>query len=496
VSLALSKKERIRIAALSAKKKQQAAVSGDDWRGSVASLAEKVSAGRWVRYRHLDYISDVISAAIKKGGARIIVNMPPRNGKSEFCSKYLPIWALDADPTNKVMIASYRLELAKRWSRQIRDIIKANAYLNCKVSQSSSSASQWSTADKKTGLELEGGLTAAGVDGGIIGFGADVLVIDDPIKNNHEGYSPLYQAKLRDWFLHTAYTRLEPGGSVVVVMQRWSDIDFVDFLINKHGDDWTVINLPAICEDDNDPLGRAIGDALFPERFDADALAKIRVGVSELVWQAMYQQRPSSLVGNIIKREWIKFFTEMPTGLESTIHSWDLTFSDTGPSLNDGQVWGSIGDDSYLLDNVGGNWRFVETMKNMIELASKYPNYAKVLVENKANGPAIEDMLKKKVDNILLWPPKGQRLGSKVERLESVSPYFKSGNVHAPDPLLAPWVVDWLEQVCNFPAVRNDDKVDTTTQALLYLRNRGNAGIVSITDKMFDGNNMPNDWNL
>lgn len=234
-----------------------------------------------------------------QGGRRLIVEIPPRHGKSTIVSQGLPVWFLELFPERHIILASYEAGFAAEWGRAVRNLVAQYAgELTVRISEDSSAANRWHTPQG-------GGMVTAGVDGPITGRGADLFVIDDPVKSWAQAQSPAYRAHLWDWWHSTAKTRLEPAASVILCMARWHEDDLAGKLIREMdagGQPWEVIRLPAVAED-GDPLGRALGEPLWPERFPAEALAEIQRSSPSYVWNALYQQRPER-AGDAVFQTW------------------------------------------------------------------------------------------------------------------------------------------------------------------------------------------------
>ena len=239
--------------------------------------------------RHLLYLDrrlrDLHAGRIK----RLIVTMPPRHGKSELCSRYFPLWWLARRPRSEVAIVSYEATFAESWSRKIRDDADEFGHLlGYRPMADSRSVSAWNTT---TG----GLLHCAGIGGPLTGKGADLLVIDDPVKNHEEANSPTIRQKHWDWWLSTSRTRLSPTGAVLLIMTRWHADDLAGRLLEQdakgEGEGWTVVNLPAIAEE-GDQLGREPGEALWPERWTLALLQQTRRVTDSPIWASLYQQRP------------------------------------------------------------------------------------------------------------------------------------------------------------------------------------------------------------
>lgn len=250
------------------------------------TFTQWASDGKFIPFPYQQFFARKIARAIAKGSGRLIINLPSRHGKSEMCSRWLPTWFLDNRPTRKVILTSYGAELAERWGREVRNGFEQNPRLYTRLREDSKAANRWNTPEG-------GGMLAVGVNGAVVGFGGDLIVIDDPHKDWNEAHSQTYRKRVIEWFGSTLYSRLEPGGTIVLLMQRLHPEDLSGFLIEHHKDPWEVIRLPAIAEL-KDPMGRPPGDALCPERYDVDALHRIREGMTADAWASMFQQAPDT----------------------------------------------------------------------------------------------------------------------------------------------------------------------------------------------------------
>jgi len=243
---------------------------------------------------------------------RLMIFTPPRHGKSEMSTIHFPAWYLLKNPEKRVIVTSYSADLAKTFSRRVRAIVRefGKELFGIELSDESASVDQWS-------LEGHHGMfLAAGVGGPITGQGASLFLIDDPIKNAEEANSPTYRQRVWDWWTSTAYTRLEPNGAVVLTLTRWNQDDLAGRLLmdmQNSGEQWEVLRLPAICEDEDDPLKlegkRNIGDPLWPERYGLKEYDRIKKAVGSYVWNALYQQRPMDVEGGVFKAQWFKWYT-------------------------------------------------------------------------------------------------------------------------------------------------------------------------------------------
>jgi hypothetical protein len=261
-------------------------------RRTPATFGYIVTDGKFTLARHVNYISDRIAAGIERGGYRGIVCAPPRHAKSTEISQMTPAWFLSRHPDKRVILMAYGDDFAATWGRKVRDTLveaHANGYTRTQIERAGDAATdEWNTT-------AGGGMKTAGIMGGVLGRGANLLLLDDPVKNSAEAYSPTYQERMRDIYQSTASTRLEPGASVIVTMQRWPAYDFVSWLIDqgKEGrEQWDLISLPAVAGAD-DPLGRVPGEALWPERYTVTDLDRIRLSLEDpAFWLSQWQQSP------------------------------------------------------------------------------------------------------------------------------------------------------------------------------------------------------------
>ena len=438
------------------------------WRLYPHTFAKRASRGRWVPYDYLARISRAIAKAVRAGRGRIIVSLPPRHGKSELISKWVPTWRLDDDPTARVMLASYEADFAARWGRHVRAFFEQQDLSRTKISTDSSAADRWETT-------LGGGMNTAGVGGAFTGKGGDLLLVDDPIKNWEEAQSAKHREKIWEWFLSTFYTRAEPGATIVVLMTRWHERDLAGRLLTEHSDTWHEINLMATSE------GDGLGTPLCPERYTQADLLGIRKSLGPMMYGALYDQRPRPLEGGVFKKNWFRYWlpNTLPDTFDEIIQSWDLPFDNAtdASSYVAGQVWGRKGADRYLLHEYHEQTDYPGMKAAVRNMTAAYPLARTKVVENKASGaPLIKD-LKSEISGLVAWNPKG----SKFARATACSGEVESGNVYLPHPSIAPWVRDALEELCAFPKGKFNDRVDAMTQALLrFTLNPSAKGSISL----------------
>jgi len=312
-------------------------------------------------------------------------------------------------------------------------------------------------------------MKAVGVGGDLTGRGADLLLIDDPIKNWEEAYSSSRRQAIWDWWQSTAYTRLEPTGSVILIMTRWHEDDLTGrFLrdMEAGGEKWDLLRLPAIADDPNDALGRAIGEPLWAQRYSADRLARIERAVGPLVWAGLFQQRPHPVGGGLFDADDWVYYDEAPSGrtaFDQQIISVDCAFKDLKTSdYVVIQVWGIKGAGAWLLHQIRDRLDVGRTAEAIARVARDYPEATAKYIEDKANGPAVIQLLRQHVGGLIAVNP----IGSKQARAAAISPYQKAHNLHLPNPHRNPWVQGFVAEHESFPNGRFDDQVDATSQGI------------------------------
>ena len=406
---------------------------------------------------------------------RLIINMPPQEGKSERTSRRFPLWMLHRDPNLRIAIVSFGHDVARRWGRRIRDDLRANPDLGLTLSESTQAQHEFEL------LGYRGGVVCVGIRGALTSRPVDLLIIDDPYKDAGDADSPAWQATVREFWTEVALPRLAPGAPVVIIQTRWRDDDLSGWLATgENADEWTVLNIPAQADHDpgkgeTDPLDREPGQYLESARGRTEAdWEKKRREVGSRAWNALFQGRPSPVDGNVFHRDWWRYYDQPPwvehddgrrtvLGFDDLLISWDLTFKDTkGTDFVVGQVWMRRGADAYLLDRVRARMDFPETCRQVRALAARWPQAVLKIVEDKANGPAVIAQLRRTVPGIVPEEPQG----SKEARAAAVSPLVEAGNVWLPAPEIAPWVGELVDEAAGFPNAKHDDQVDSMSQAL------------------------------
>lgn len=434
----------------------------------------------WVHEEICEKLDKFLADVIAKKSPRLIICMPPRSGKSELVSRRFPAYALGRYPNLSFVGTSYSTDLAGTFAKDTQRIIETKAFKevfpDVRIPEKGSPTDgKIRQANQFEVLGYNGSYYSVGVGGSLTGRGADILVVDDPVSNMDDAMSELTRNRTWRWYTSTAYTRLSPGGGVIVMATRWHLDDLIGRLLDAQrrgdGDQWEIVNYPAIAE--HDEPHRKAGEALHPERFGVAQLESIKKTVGSMVWNALYQQHPVPVGGAVFKAEWLHYWTpaDLPSHFDATCCSWDMTFKETNTSdFVVGQVWGRKGGNFYLLDQVRARMDFVKTCDAFIALSNKHPRVTRKLVEDKANGPAIISTLKAKIPGIVPITPKE----SKEARANAVTTLWEAGNVFLPSPEYAPWVKqELIPELLSFPGGAHDDQVDAMTQALSDLNKRG-----------------------
>lgn len=424
-----------------------------------------VHRGAWEAGPPHDLITAKLDDVARGKIMRLMIWMPPQHGKSMMITETFPSYCIGRNPDMRTMIASYNDGFAQKFGRKNREKIEeyGNTIFGITLSQEKRSASNWDIEKRN------GGLISVGFGGAATGEGAHLLIIDDPIKNREEADSKTMRDKVFDEYRSTFKTRVRPGGAIIIVMTRWHEDDLCGRLLNpNHGDPepWEIIRLPAEAEED-DILGREEGAPLWPEGgFTKEWLVRQKAAIGSYAYAGLYQQRPAPAEGGIFKRGWFQFYKTLPENINVQAQSWDCAFKD-GDS-NDfvaGHVWGRAGASFYLIDRVHARMGITETMRSIETLSAKHPKARAKYVEDAANGPAVIELLKKKVPGLIPVRPEG----GKIVRAQAISPYVEAGNVYLPDPSIAPWVHDFLEECYSFPNAAHDDDVDAMSQGINQL---------------------------
>jgi predicted phage terminase large subunit-like protein len=419
---------------------------------------EVVHNGKYIPAKHHFLLCNAVKRICDGSLKKLMIFMPPRHGKSQTITESLPSYYNGKFPNKRVMVISYGDSLAKEFGRKNRT--KTQEYgkeiFDIELDSGNSSVSDYTIKGHN------GGSYFSSILGGVTGRGADLLIIDDPIKTRQEAESEVYRNRVWEEYQSSLSTRLMPGGAQIVILTRWHYDDLAGRLLANEPNQWEVISLPAIAEE-NDPLGREEGEPLWAEfGYDKKWADNKVIEVGSKTWTSLYQQRPSPESGDIFKREWIKFYKSPPNFEEMAI-SVDASFKEKkGSDFCVIQCWGKVGSNRYLIDQIRDRMGFPSTVAAVRQMSAKYPKAYMKLIEDKANGTAVIDYLKNEITGIIPVEPKG----GKEVRASAVAPQWEAGNIFLPDPSIAPWVNDFIDELLQFPTGKHDDQVDSMTQML------------------------------
>jgi predicted phage terminase large subunit-like protein len=398
----------------------------------------------YVGAAHHMLISERLEAVERGDIDRLMIFMPPRHGKSELASKRFPAWCLGRNPRRQIIAASYNSDLANDFGRNVRNIVAEPEFRQVfpDVSLATDSA-----AANRMNTNHGGAYVAAGVGTAVTGRGANIALIDDPFKDREEADSERRRELVWDWYRSTLYTRLMPGGAIVLIQTRWHEDDLAGRLLDQERDQWEVLELPAI---------NTQGKALWPEWYDETALARIKATIGPREWSALYQQQPQPDEGTFFKREWFKNWQQLPK--LRYYGTSDYAVTDGGGDYTVLTIWGvDENGDVYRREQWKGQTASDEWIERELDLIAKYKPLC-WFGEGGVIQKAIEPMLKRRMRerNVhcrLEWLPS---VADKPTRARSFQAMAATGRVHfEPGADLSEFLV--------FPAGKHDDEVDTAS---------------------------------
>jgi len=416
---------------------------------------------------HHKIFADKLERVARGELKRLIVNMPPRHTKSEFASYLFPAWVMGQSPETKIIQATHTAELAVGFGRKVKNLLDSDIYRDVfpkmELARDAKASGRWSTN--------EGGeYYAVGVGGALAGRGANLCIIDDPVSEQ-DALSPTALDNIYEWYTSGPRQRLQPGGSIIIVMTRWSIRDLTAKVLQKQAeggaDQWEVVEFPAIFPDTD--------NVLWPEFWSRDELDGVKASIPVAKWNAQYLQNPTAEEGAIIKREWWNVWeSDDPPVVDYVIQSYDTAFTkseraDYSAITTWGVFYPDEGDEAaiILLDAEKGRWEFPELKDAALRLYEEFePDM--VLIEQKASGtPLTQDLRKMGIPVSGFTPGRG---ADKFSRMNACSPVFESGMVWCPETR---WAEEVIEECAAFPNGEHDDLADSMTQAILRFRQGG-----------------------
>lgn len=438
---------------------------------------------------------DLIDAALRdvENGTcdRLIISMPPQEGKSTRVTKVGPLWFLTRNQERRIAVVSYSASLAMEFGRDIRKYITDNQGqddtldLGLRISADNGAAGGWRLDGHK------GGVKAVGLTGGLTGKPADILFIDDPVSNREQAESAVFRERAKNFWRSVGSTRLAPGAPVILILTRWHVDDMAGYLLSQPDKArWRVINIPAQAnhepnDGETDPLGREPGEWMQSARTNERTgqartpaeWEQIRIQAGPHDFSALYQGSPNPETGNVYPKEWARYdqplWITQPDGSRRVpgigrddtelVQSWDLTFKDKPTSdYVVGQVWLRVGVNTYLLDMARRRMNFNDSVEAIKSMSARWPEAVAKFIEDKANGPAAINALQSQLGGLIPIEPEG----SKFARASAISPLAFAGNIILPDAKLLPIVDELIEEGKSFPNGAHDDTVDAMSQAI------------------------------
>jgi predicted phage terminase large subunit-like protein len=442
-------------------------------RQDMIPFAQRVYPGFKVGPHHRK-LAKIFTDVIEGRKNRVIINIAPRMGKSEFSSYLFPAYFLGKYPNKKIIMGTHTASLSEDFGRKVRNLIASEDYRelfpHTVVADDQKAAGKWGTG-------AGGQYYAAGVGGALAGRGADLFVIDDPhSEQDVKANSRLAFDTAWSWFQTGPLQRLMPGGGIIVVMTRWGKLDLTGRLIdyqtkNPNAPPWEIVELPAILNEGTDDE-----KSLWPEQWPLTALKSAKASIDPQYWNAQYMQQPTSDNAAIISRKnWRIWEPEEPPSCEYIIQSWDTAFeAKTSADYSACTTWGVFYNEEehdaaqvILLDAFKDRMQFPELKATALKHYNEWEPDAFIVEKKAAGAPLIQELRRMGIPVQETNPSRGN---DKIVRLNAVADLFTSGTVWAPDTR---WAREVIEEVASFPNGENDDYVDTTSQALLRFRQGG-----------------------
>ena len=409
-----------------------------------------------IDYPYIAYLREALQSVTDGECRRLAIFMPPRHGKSETATVRYPVFRVERRPETRCVIAAHTQALATKFGRKALRIAQSRMTL----AADRCAAPEWETVQG-------GGVRAVGVGGAIAGSGFDLLLIDDPIRTREEAESEEARQKAWDWYTDDLYTRQEPGAAIILVQTRWHEDDLAGRILNsEQASKWTVVSLAAIAEED-DPLGRAVGEALCPDRFPMSELQDIKRVETEYAFDALYQQRPSPREGFLFKVTRIGIVKEAPSGLPRC-RAWDVAATAGSGDWTAGVLL--AGPDSsglwYVLDVVRGRWSSDERNARIVKAAREDGLSVKIMGAQDP-GSAGVDAGNAFTRMLAGFTVKTQRVtGSKETRADPFSAQVNAGNVRIVE---GDWNGAFVNELRTFPGGKHDDQVDAVSDGFTEL---------------------------
>lgn len=458
----------------------QALLSQQEAGNNMEGFAEYV--GEVTPARHHKILCEKLDRIVTGDCTRLIVCAPPGSAKSTYTSLLMPAY-FAGKTGGQVVAASHTIALAETFGRRVRGVVQNPKFRmlfpDAVLDDTNKAAGRWAMANG-------GSYYATGVGGSVTGRRANLIIVDDPYTGRADANSPTRRKVVEEWFFADLYTRLLPGGRIVLIQTRWHQDDLAGVLLRRsetgEGEPYELVNFQALCESpDTDPLGRSMGEPLWPEWQPLESLMKIKSAISSYEWNSLYQQRPSSEKGDMVQREW--FQTHSLIGRPDNmriIQSWDTASvvnqrADPSVCLTLGQT--PTGD-FFVLDLFRKQVEFPELLASFHEQARKWTPNA-ILVEAKGSGQSLLQTVKG-APGLNIIPIRPQLVGDKEFRFSQVTPMFQAGRVFVPNRSVYSWVDYLIDELSTFPSAKHDDIVDAFSQALSWAAPNKRRGMAKL----------------
>lgn len=432
---------------------------------------------RFIIYRHCELIIDKLQQLYDGDFNKLLVQMPPRHSKSYLGTLLFPAFYLHNNPDHNLILTACSADLARgKFSVELREFMQQPP-INMEFG-ATKGKDIWRT-------ENGGSVLAVGSGGTMIGYGAQLFIIDDPVRTRDEAASPLMQSKLYDWYQSVLVTREEPNAKTVFIMQRWHDQDLAGRILETEGDSWEVLSLPAIANDEDDPLGRELGEALCPERYPLSKLQERQTEMGHTFFEAMYQQNPVPEGGAMFKSEYARYFEYVDSDLLSLdgrivdlnecVHFLACDLAQTTGRNSDFSVIMHVAVDKngdlMILQIKKGKWKATRTEKEILDATTAHPNIRFVVIERSVGSiPSIEQIQPR-------FPVRDPAPTTKKSvRAIPAQVHQERGKIWTPNPDEHHWVVEFEHELYRFPASKNDDQVDALSWAVMHIKEGGGDG--------------------
>lgn len=443
-----------------------------NWRLTPATLATKLSQGRWIPAPWLMYVSTRVAHAIARGNGRIIISAPPRHGKSELISVHTSTWVLENFPRSNVILTAYGADLAELYGRRVRDQIRANQQLlRVRVRDDVSRVNAFLT-------DQDGYMYSVGLGGAITGRGANVLLVDDYIKEIKEALSPAHRDYVWNWFVTTAMTRLEPGGTVIIIATRWHSDDLIGRILRDYPGEWENICLPALAGE-NDILGRQPNEPLFPERFGSEFLHKQQELLGSIFFHALYQQGPIDEVGKFTDSSWLNTTNTLPADDFKWARVWDFASTEGAGDWSTGSLVGySHRTNVFIIANIIRRQLSPGQIEVLVRNTAIMDGTDTLILIEQEPGSSGKNLVHHYDVNVLpeyrVLPVPTTK--SKLVRSQPMLAAAEAGKVYLLDESVAQaagspggWQDHFIKEFDLFPAGPHDDQVDTVAAGFNHL---------------------------